>query len=295
MGVDVGGTNLRRGIVDRDLQLTGFKHTSTRQLLQGENAGTSLVTHIAAWVRQMPVAPVGVAIGVPSIVDKSRRVVIQTTNIAGMDNFPLAQMVEDALGLPTFINRDTNMLLLNDIHALGLEHESVVIGCYPGTGFGNGIWINGQLHTGRNGVEGELGHIPAYGVEQRCGCGNRGCVETIAAGLYLESLMERHFPGEAIAEVFVRHGGSPVLAQFIDNIALPIATEVNILDPDAVIIGGGVPSMRGFPKRLLEERIRLHTRKPQPSEGLRIRYARPRQSNGVVGAGIYAFDRLDRT
>lgn len=291
VGLDIGGTNLRTGAVDSDLNLTGFSRVSSREALAGPDAAQRLVAHVVAYVQTMESAPVAVSYGVPSTVDRSRRTVISTSNIPGLNNIPLAQMTEEALGVPVFVNRDTNMLLLNDIYHLGLRDAHTVIGCYPGTGFGNGIWIGGKLHIGRNGAEGELGHIPVKGNERYCGCGKQGCVEAIASGLYLEELCRERLHCN-IEEVFTVHGDAPEVVEFIDNLALPVASEVNILDPDAVIIGGGVIAMPGFPRERLEERIRFHTRKPEPEASLQIHYSRPAQENGVIGAAIYGFTEL---
>lgn len=293
LGIDIGGTNLRLGIIDPEQRLSEFAITSSRKKLVGSKSAALLIDHIAGYLDRTGIRPRAISAGFPSTVDHTRRVVMSTSNIPGLDRIPFADLVEEALGVRTFINRDTNMLLLYDIASLGLAGERVIVGCYPGTGFGSGLWIGGRLHVGKTGAEGELGHIPVRNCDLVCGCGNIGCVETIASGMYLEKLVDEHFAGTPIGEVFVQHGESAVLHEFVDNLSLPIATAINVLDPDAVIVGGGVTAMPGFPRELLVERVRHRTRKPLPEADLRVVFSEPRQQNGVIGAGIYGFSQLE--
>lgn len=292
-GFDIGGTNLRAGLVDRNRNVEHFSLGSSRALLTDVDSGGRLVDFIASYVESTGVRPRAISAGFPSTVDRTRRRVLSTSNVPGLNNLPFADMVEEATGIPTFLNRDTNFHLLNDIAVLGLDGAQTVIGCYPGTGFGSGLWLGGELYVGRTGAEGELGHLPVKGVTSVCGCGNRGCVETIASGIYLEHLVRTHFPGTAISEVFVRHGDSDPLVDFVDNLSLPIASAVNILDPDAVVVGGGVIAMDGFPRGLLVKRVHEHARKPEPERSLRVLFAEPKQDNAVIGAGLYGFHELE--
>lgn len=281
-------------MVTRQGVLSRFVLGSSRELLRDDQSASRLIAYVTEYLDRLEEPPVAIAMGFPSTIDRTRRVVLSTSNIPGLDNLHFADLVESATGIPTFLNRDTNLHLLNDIAVLGLGDCQTVIGCYPGTGFGSGLWIGGQLYVGRTGAEGELGHMPVKGVASICGCGNRGCVETIASGMYLEGVVRHSFPGTEISDVFAEHGDSQEIREFIDNLSLPIATALNILDPDALIVGGGVIAMKAFPRDLLEERVRVHARKPEPEASLRLVFAEPSQDNAVIGAGLYGFHELDR-
>ena len=87
----------------------------------------------------------------------------------------VAHPLRKALGLPVYIEKDVNLLLLYDIHHLHLDPSKSILGFYVGTGFGNALYLNGDFYTGKNGATGELGHIPLYGLDKRCNCGNLGC------------------------------------------------------------------------------------------------------------------------
>lgn len=95
-----------------------------------------------------------------------------------------------------------------------------------------------------------------------------------------------------MGRLFKEHGDAPELLEYIDWLSIPIATEINIFDPDYIVLGGGVLQMEAFPQKLLEKRILEHTRKPYPAANLSVLYSSPHQENGVIGAGIYALRRL---
>jgi allose kinase len=186
-----------------------------------------------------------------------------------------------------------NLLFLYDCYDNRLTGD-VMIGCYVGTGLGNVIAIHGEILVGKNGVAAELGHIPMRGLDVACPCGNVGCVEMIASGKALKALQGNEYPQESIADLFTLHATEAPVRSFINDLALPIATEINILDPDEIILGGGVLQMDGFPKALLEDAIRYHARKPYPACNLRFHYSGDKRENGVIGAAILALRQLQK-
>lgn len=292
LGLDIGGTNLRSGFVNDRFELTDF-HISSSQTICGENAPENLAEYIRGMIRETGIQPTAVSIGFPSTLDKARKRLLSTPNLEGLNNLDMVERLEQALRLPVYIDRDVNLLFLYDCHANHLSGD-VMIGCYVGTGFGNVIAIGGEILIGKNGVAAELGHIPVRGLKADCPCGNVGCVEMIASGKALKILQETVYPGESIASLFSLHATEAPLLEFINDLALPIATEINILDPDDVILGGGVLQMEGFPKAALEAAIRLHARKPYPEQALCFHYSGEKQENGVIGAGINAMKQMHR-
>ncbi|MFV0407576.1 MAG: allose kinase [Propioniciclava sp.] len=292
VGVDIGGTHLRVGAVDASFRLHNFEVHSSRAALLGDTPAEILIERLTDYLRRHQLTPAAVVAGFPSTVDLDRRVVVSTANIPGLHRIPFAEMLEDELGLPAFLERDTNLLLTHDMRAAGISHLPVVAGCYPGTGFGSAFQIGGRLHRGKTGTAGELGHIPVKDLESVCGCGNRGCIETIASGKRLEHIATRHFGHTPLDDLFTKHGHERPLDDFLDSLSIPIASVINILDPDAIVIGGGVVGMAGFPRDTLMAHVRRHSRKPEPEASLDVRFAQPGQENGVIGAGIYGHLQL---
>ena len=288
LGADIGGTNLRLGIVSSEGETVSFERKASSVL--HENAAKGLAEEINGHIAKNGYTEriSAVAVGLPSLIDKSRSTVLSTPNLKGFDKLPLKSELEKILGIPVFIERDVNFLLQNDMEKLGLKSEKTVLGFYVGTGFGNSIFMGGKFYTGSNGAAGELGHIPILGSNMKCTCGNTGCIETVCSGKALEALAEEHFPHTNIKQVFKVHGNEPILKAFVYNLAVPIATEINILDPDVCIIGGGVIDMECFPKEILSDAVHFYTRKPYPEKSLRLLFTRHDQKSGVFGSGIFA-------
>ena len=184
------------------------------------------------------------------------------------------------------------MLFYNDIAVNSLPMEGIGIGVYIGTGIGNAIFINGEPVVGKDGVAGELGHIPTMNEKKQCGCGNEGCSECYASGWHLVEILNEYYPNTTIDNLFTDHKEDFVLKEYVDAIACVIATEVNILNPDYIFIGGGVINMKDFPINLLEDRLYTHARKPYPARSLPIFYSADAIENGVNGAILFAQNKI---
>jgi len=295
LGIDIGGTHMRFGLVDQQYRLSHFAIEDTQRVLSGDEPIGRLIERICAYCNTYLDGgkPDMVSIGFPSTIDRERRIVISTPNIKGMQNLAVVDEMEPALNIPVCINRDVNFLFLYDMQYHKLNKKGTVLGFYIGTGLGNAISIDGKLLLGKNGMAAELGHVPAFGNSMLCGCGNTGCMETLASGIYLEKLGRNYFPNTPIRDMFTDHRNQPEMIKYIDCLSLPIATEVNIFDPDYIIIGGGITQMPDFPTDTLEACIHRHTRKPYPDQNLEILYSPPQQENGVIGAAIYAHKQME--
>lgn len=294
LAVDIGGTNLRLGLVRGDLGVDGFEIVGSQDALQVADPLAALGRLVSGYLaRHTPErGPLAVAMGFPGTVDRARRTVLSTSNIQSLQNVPIADYLEALLGVPAVIDRDVNNVLRYDLWDLDVPATGIVVGCYVGTGLGNGISVEGRILAGRHGVAGELGHLPGLGLTGRCGCGNVGCIETVASGKYFGEMAAEHFPDTPMHRVLAEHAGHPKIREFVRYIATAIASEVNILDPEAVILGGGVVVAPGFPIATLEAEVRHFARKPLPADDIRFLHSTGGQQAGVVGAGISAWDAL---
>lgn len=295
LGIDIGGTNFRIGMVTEDGEIENFEKKSSSVFSTG-NAADVLCDEIEQFMERTGSKEKirAVAVGVPSIVSKDKKTVYSTPNLKGFDNVNFGDALSGRLGIPAFIDRDVNFLLENDIVKLGLDETKTTVGFYIGTGFGNAIFMKGEFYAGKNGAAGELGHIPLFGINERCTCGNIGCSEVRCSGKHLEHLVETHFKGTVIRNVFKEHGDDPIIEQYVRDLAIPIATEINILDPDYIVIAGGVIYMDSFPKDTLLDAIHQYTRKPYPENTLDIRFSKHTQESGVYGSGNYAHAMLKK-
>ena len=297
IGVDIGGTHFRIGHVNEAGAILGFEKYAIADIVQSDTI-SDIERAVSLYIDRYELRPTvrALAIGVPSCVSKNKSFIYSTPNLPGLNNIDLGAPLSQHFRLPVFIDRDVNYLLNNDIQAYNLDDtkEKNIIGIYVGTGIGNALYINGRFYTGKNGVAGELGHIPIPGSDKVCGCGNIGCSETLASGRYLEQLCKDTFKDISIQEIFVKKEKHPLVQDFLKTLAAVIATEINIIDPDYVILAGGVLTMENFPMETLMSFVKRHIRAPYPLNTITFIYPAYTQENGVRGGALLAFEYLKK-
>lgn len=299
IGIDIGGTHLRIGAVDRSGQAIHFERHESREVCGEGGSAQRLIVLIRNYLAQNNLVErmAALAVGFPSTVSRDKRIVYSSPNLplggeGGLDGQDVVALLQAAFGVPVYIDKDTIFLLQYDLVRLKLRDRGCTIGIYYGTGIGNAIFMDGKFLVGKHGVAGELGHIPYFGSTNICGCGSRGCAETHAGGYVLRNLWKQHFLDEPFSEIFLRQSDDMRIRTFIEAMAIPFATELNLLDPDQVIIGGGVVEMKGFPMELLKEYLHEFVRKPYPGEDFSLLRASNIPETGVIGAAYYAMERL---
>lgn len=295
IGIDIGGTNFRIGAVEEDGKIKNFKKEKVSILFNDRPPIENLKKVIQSFVNETGEGEMkAIAIGFPSTISKDKKMIYSTPNLPGFENINIKDLLQDTFGVPVFIENDVNYLLQYEISSHKWNNPGVVLGFYIGTGYGNAIYINNTFLEGKNGVAAELGHIPVLNGEGKCGCGNEGCIELYASGKRLKEIKDLRFPETEWEDLFTLHADDPEIESFIKTLAIPIATEINILDPDEIVLGGGVLQMEGFPKKKLEHFIYQFARKPYPAENLVIHYAENKSETGVLGAAFYAYERLNK-
>lgn len=294
VGIDVGGTNFRIGLVSQSPNLLSFE-TKSSDCLRNEDAISSLRKTIFLFLNQYGnEKPAAISIGFPSLIRKDGKAAVSTPNLPYLDNVDIVTPLRNDFQCPVFLSKDADLLLLCAMKQAGVDLSKDAIGLFYGTGIGNALWIKGGFLKGKNGVAGELGHIPVKGIHEVCCCGNIGCMETIASGNYLTTLKKGYYPMTELKNLFVKHWQSPKLEEFVEGLAIPAATEINILDPDYVFIGGGLVNMDHFPRETLIRHIYRMTRKPFPADTLDIRFLKSGQESGVLGAAYWAMMQLEK-
>ena len=286
VGADVGGTHVRLGLLGPEGGLSLVTRLPRAEVMPDEDPlrfGEVLRDYIAE--TGAPVSAVGV--GIPGTLSRDCRRVLNVPNIPALNGLPLADILSERAGMPVKLRNDTVMLLSGDMLRLGLPEEGLVLGVYVGTGLGSAVFLDGRPLPGRNGLN-ELGHFPIPGRREPCTCGGRGCAENLVSGRRLQALRGEKWPDTHISDLFPAMAGSPELAEFLDAAACLLAGAVNLLDPEALVIGGGVPAMRGFPREELARAVREKAMHPEPAEGLRIVWSPGGDETGVLGAARLA-------
>ncbi len=286
VGADVGGTHVRLGLLTPAGELKNVQKLRREEVMPDADPaafGDVLRDYVARSGERVE----AVGVGIPGTLSRDCREVLKVPNVPALDALPLAELLTERSGVPTVLENDTVMLLSGDIHRLKLPAKGLLLGVYIGTGLGSAVFYDGRPLKGRCGLN-ELGHFPLPGRTERCTCGNAGCAENLVSGRRLQALRQEKWPSVEIGDLFPAMAGSPELEEFIDTAACLLAGVVNLLDPEALVIGGGVPQMKGFPRAELETAVREKTMHPRPSEGLEILWSPGGDDVGVLGAARFA-------
>lgn len=292
LALDIGGTNTRLGLVGRGGAIEGFRRLRSSEWNQDrplERLGDLMEDYLK---QEAPGGVLAISMGFPGAVDKACRTLVNVPTIPELDGAPVADVLEERFKTPVFIDNDVVMLYFQAAQELNMPKSEVTLCFFIGTGLGNLIVLDGKVHVGAQGIAAELGHIPVYGKDGLCGCGNRGCAELYCAGHGMVSLRNRHYPGEDPDLLFTLHVNEAPVQEYLDLLAQVMATEMIILDPDTVLMGGGIVAMPDFPFEMLRAKVSGRLRGRDTGEKIRWFRATDAQRAGVAGAGLYAFNRL---
>ena len=286
--MEIGGTNLRYGAVSEDFQLLSFSKIKTEALSDAVRKDDYINGLLQPLVKKYGSENIRcLSLSIASLMDEKRSMCYSSPNIKGFDNLPLADILRKKTGMPVFMERDVNTSLLYDIWKKGYDKSGIIIGIYIGTGLGNAMCIDGRIYRGSTGSSCELGHIPLYGLTEKCGCGKAGCIEIKASGKALEKLAAEKF-NCPVKEIFKLHRSSEEAKNTVNMCAIAAAAEITILDPKHVILGGGVVEMEGFPLEEFINAVRVNLRVPNPRNAFRIELSSFDAHAGIVGAAINA-------
>jgi len=291
-GIDLGGTKIEGAILD-PTQPEVARHR-LRLPTEAAQGYEHIVTQIERVVTQLEEAsgqrrPKIIGIGTPGATEPSTGL-LKNSNTTCLNGRPLRADLVARLQTNVRLANDANCCALAEATLGSARERSVVMGLILGTGVGGGIVVNGHLVEGCHGIAGEWGHNPVCGETTPCYCGRVGCVETVISGPGLEryyrenggtkirlpEIASRARAGEALAGV--------TLVRLRDKFGEAIAAVINIIDPDAIVIGGGVGNL----DLLYEEETRAAIRRHLFNPELRTELLRPAlgDSAGVFGAAM---------
>jgi glucokinase len=271
-GIDLGGTKIQAVVVDERNEPLG----TARHPTPTSGGPPDVAAAMAAALREAtsaaglePSALAGVGVGSPGAIDEAAGTVSRARNLPGWDGaFPLASVLREQLGAPVAIGNDVQVA--TDAEAtLGAGRGCTsLIGVFWGTGVGGGIVLDGRPWLGR-GAAGEIGHMVIKRGGRRCPCGRHGCLEAYAGRAALEArarelhehgektdlfkLMEHHGRTRLTSGIWARalEHGDRLATELIDDavkaLGAGIASAVNLLDVEAVVIGGGLGVRFGEP------------------------------------------------
>jgi fructokinase len=256
IGIDLGGTKIE-GIA---LAASGEELARRRVATPREYAASlQAIAALVADLEQAAGATGTVGIGIPGSVVPATGLV-KNANSTWLIGRPLGRDLEVRLARPVRLMNDANCFALSEAVDGAGAGARVVFGVILGTGVGGGIVIDGACHAGANLIAGEWGHNPLPWMTQDeypgnpCYCGRRGCVETFLSGPAFERGYAHHAGRQASGRDIVQaaaHGDSvanAVLERYHDQLARGLASVINVLDPDVIVLGGGMSNIDGLPE-----------------------------------------------
>lgn len=313
VGIDIGATSIKTGIVERDGNLVAKEAVDTktisdpshfveitRDIIEQMLAGSSLAKDALG----------SIGVGAPGWVDHPRGIVRELTNIPDWIDIPIGETLERATGIRSFADNDTNVMAAGElIHGAGRGRENFI--CLTlGTGIGGALVINGEIYRGAHGLAGEIGHMMLPVDSPRCACGAAGCLERYVGNRFIvENALQRLEANTEKNSIIYEMAGNNVenitpkllasAAEAGDKVALDVWHEtgyrlgvalaglVNVLNPECFIIGGGVAKAGAIlfdPMRKTMESLAMN----QLGKKTPILAAELGEEAGIIGAATMA-------
>lgn len=299
---DLGGTYLRTALVDDTGKISAHAKQQTPKGDSPDCVVEALVSAARNWDTGQIVAA---SIVVPGTVDNDNAVVIQAPNLPSLANFALKSVLEERLGWPIVLENDANAAAVGEMWQGAARGCKDVVSVTLGTGVGGGVILNGQLWRGAHGSAGEIGHTtvdPFSGL--KCKCGNTGCLELFASATAIVRMTRENlaqFPNSTLNRVELmaeevyeagRNGDElalTVFKRFGAYLGIGLATVVNLIDPEIIVIAGGaVNGWDLFARDMQREFTARAVQATAPQ--VRIAPAQCGDNAGLLGAARLAFD-----
>ena len=268
IGIDLGGTKTEAILFDPTGREQHRKRIPTPKKKEATDNYAAILDTVLDLIEDTALlipkgSPHSVGICIPGIINPQSGLVINanTTCLAGM---PFMNDIEQRLGRRVGMENDANCFTLAESRAGAAAGYNMVLGIIMGTGCGGGICIDGVVHEGRQGIAGEWGHFSVDPAGRECFCGNRGCIETKISGTGVENTYFEKY-GERLTMRQIAHGTRSgdkkcrdIFQRFLDDFGRCVGGLISILDPDAIVLGGGLSNMDELYTKGVED-IRRYT------------------------------------
>jgi glucokinase len=319
VGVDLGATKVLAGVIDANCEIVATAKRATK----GDQGVNSVVERIAKTVKEsvkqagLSLSDIaGVCSAAPGALNPDEGVVRFAPNLEAWQNVPFAHLLSEQLtGVPVFIENDGNLGALGELtQGVGRGVRNLV-GIFVGTGIGGGIVLDGKLWRGTHMAAGEIGHMVILAEGPVCGCGRRGCLESVASRTAIErdirlglragretmmgELIKRdgrdRITSGVVAEAYEKR--DPLVYEVISRaqhyLGIFCGSVINFLDPQMIVIGGGVAEALGEayvrPVRDIAYQYAMNRRDAQ---NVKIVLSELGDHAVLVGAAVYARQRL---
>ena len=245
IGIDLGGTKIEGILVDETFETIERKRIPTNQDYGYDSILDSIKNLILELTRESD-EKFSIGICTPGALSLNSGL-IKNSNTQCLIGKDLRNDLQNILHHDILIENDANCFALAEARFGAGKNSNIVFGVIMGTGVGGGIIIDGKIHHGRTNIAGEWGHHCLHDEGNSCYCGNRGCVETYISGPALEkNWSQLSSLNQSLPEI-IQNTDNPNFVNwkktFLDNFGLSLANVIDILDPDMIILGGGVSNI----------------------------------------------------
>lgn len=244
IGVDLGGTKIHGILVHSGKRVIERIHLEHEKKTR-ESVLEALYRVVGALHRISHKRRVPVGLGVPSVLDPTKEVLLNPPNVPSLKGLRLAAWLRKRLRVRVKMENDARCFVLGAVRQLGFKRRRngkpfTAVGVTVGTGLGGGVWRGGNLWDGAHGIAGSIGHTVAYPNGERCACGRRGCLEMYASRKFLMRVSGKEPKElERLATAGNRRARS-AYEQLGHNLGIGIASIVRTMDPDVFVLGGGI-------------------------------------------------------
>lgn len=312
LGIDLGGTTIKFGVVTLEGEVQEKWAIATNILDDGKHIVPDIVASIKHRFDLYGMTAddfAGIGMGSPGAVDRTAKTVSNAYNLNWEDRQEIGSVIEREIGIPFAIDNDANVAALGERWVGAGENNPDVVFVTLGTGVGGGIIADGNLIHGVAGAGGEIGHInvePQTGFA--CTCGNQGCLETVASAtgvVRVARLLAESYEGSSDIKAQIDNGeavsskdifdaakaGDHFAESIVDRVSyylgLAIANISNSLNPDSVVIGGGVSAAGEFLRSRVENYFQKYAF-PKVRQTTRVKIAELGNDAGIIGAASLA-------
>ncbi len=311
IGIDIGGTNIKGVLTDENGKILSSGGIQTPETSKNIDKGIiSLIGTLASDAKIDKNSIKAIGIGAAGSIDRRRGITINSPNILCWKNYPLAANIEKISGIKTFLENDATVACAGFWWENDGKHFKNFVMVTLGTGIGGGAVIDGKLFTGQNGSSLEIGHMTIDVNGKECSCGNKGCLERYASATALVEYTNSNLKKYKNSSLHKRAKEEVLTAKIIyeeaiknDELSLKsfeyislhlgagIANIINIFNPEAVILGGGLSNSHKLiipaVKKIISERAMKGMK-----EGVKIIAVKNQSIIPAFGAAKIAMDRL---
>ena len=308
VGIDLGGTNIAVGVVDKDGHIVGKKSVKTGNERPFKDILKDMANCVLDLLKELNVSLdeiISIGIGTPGSVDSKNGVLVYANNFAEKENIKMREILQSYIDKPVYMTNDANAAALGEVVAGAAKGYKNVVVITLGTGVGGGVIINGQLYEGQYSAGAELGHIMLMHGGEPCSCGRRGCWEAYASATALirqtkrameahpESYMNKIATLDKVsgrtAFIAAKEGdeaGQAVVDKYIQYIGEGLVEISNIFRPEILIIGGGICNEGEYLLKPLREFLRKHSYGGDLHPAQKLETAALGNDAGIIGAAF---------